>query len=96
MVAPEHHQQGLDRDRGIVSGHDIVNEETALLAGAPPPSTEHEEEQERWNSPTINSYRFISVNLTLVILGLNDSCIGVSLLPRHNPAANFTSTNLSL
>lgn len=73
MAAPPQDRQ----EREIISSHDIVNEETALLAGTSPPP-EDDEEQERWNSPAINSYRFVSVNLTLVILGLNDSCIGVS------------------
>jgi hypothetical protein len=80
-------------ERGIVSSHDIVNEETALLGGAPPVLND-DEPQERWNSPTINSFRFISVNLTLVILGLNDSCIGVSFRVVGNMLSKLTTTSL--
>lgn len=39
---------------------------------------EADEERERWNSPQINKYRYISVNLSLLIMGMHDGCIGVS------------------
>ncbi|KAH7146573.1 major facilitator superfamily domain-containing protein [Dactylonectria macrodidyma] len=35
---------------------------------------------ERWNSPRINSYRFMAANLSLLIMGMNDACIG-ALIP---------------
>ncbi|KND92713.1 Bypass of stop codon protein 6 [Tolypocladium ophioglossoides CBS 100239] len=41
---------------------------------------EADEERERWNSPRINKYRYISVNLSLLIMGMHDGCIG-ALLP---------------
>lgn len=83
MAGPAHNGQ----EREVISNHDIVNEETALLSGQAPPVLDDDEEQECWNSPAINSYRFISVNLTLVILGLNDSCIGVGSLT--DPVSRF-------
>ena len=32
---------------------------------------------ERWNSPKVNTYRFCAANLSLLIMGMNDACIGV-------------------
>lgn len=52
-----------------------VTEETSLLG--PLPETTDPDEQESWHTPSINTYRFISVNLTLFNLGMNDACIGV-------------------
>jgi hypothetical protein len=34
--------------------------------------------QESWNEPKVNVIRFVSVNLTFVIMGMNDACLGVS------------------
>ncbi|CAI6014991.1 unnamed protein product [Clonostachys chloroleuca] len=34
--------------------------------------------QESWNEPKVNVTRFVSVNLTFVIMGMNDACLGVS------------------
>ncbi|KPM34550.1 hypothetical protein AK830_g12018 [Neonectria ditissima] len=31
---------------------------------------------ERWNNPKINSYRFYASNYSLLIMGMNDACIG--------------------
>jgi hypothetical protein len=59
-----------------------INEETALLPGPSPSEHDQEndhDEQEGWNEPSINAYRFISVTFTLFNLGLNDACVGVSL-----------------
>lgn len=44
---------------------------------------EHDQPGERWNSPRINTYRFLAVNWSFIVLGMNDACIGVcvSLLP---------------
>lgn len=52
-----------------------VTEETSLLG--PLPETTDPDEQESWHTPRINTYRFVSVNLTLFNLGMNDACIGV-------------------
>ncbi|PNY23167.1 Bypass of stop codon protein 6 [Tolypocladium capitatum] len=41
---------------------------------------EADEERESWNSPRINKHRYISVNLSLFIMGMHDGCIG-ALLP---------------
>lgn len=61
-----------DRSVRNHENHSDVNEQTALLG-----ATEREE-QESWNEPKVNGYRFLSVNLTFFILGLNDACVGVS------------------
>lgn len=37
---------------------------------------------ERWNSPRINTYRFLATNLAMLIMGMNDACLGVSLIVR--------------
>lgn len=56
-----------------------ADEETPLLAGDDQqPDGNHEDEQESWYSPRINTWRFGSVNLTLLIMGMNDACVGVS------------------
>lgn len=34
---------------------------------------------ERWNKPRINTYRYCVVNLSLLIMGMNDACLGVRL-----------------
>lgn len=33
---------------------------------------------DRWNTPRINTYRYCVVNLSLLIMGMNDACLGVS------------------
>jgi hypothetical protein len=35
---------------------------------------------ERWNGSPTNRYRFFVTNFSLFIMGMNDACIGVSLL----------------
>lgn len=35
---------------------------------------------ERWNSSRITIFRFLACNLGMFIMGMNDACIGVSLL----------------
>ena len=64
----------------------VVNEQTSLLGPRPGPDGrpgdgQHDDEleQESWHTPKINTYRFATVNLTLLIMGMNDACIGVSL-----------------
>lgn len=77
MAPPPEPQAGPERGNGRV-----VNEETALLSGEHPRNSAHEEdhqdEQEGWNDPPVNAYRYASVNLTLLIMGMNDACVGVS------------------
>lgn len=63
------------------------DEETPLLAGSheqngtahPHPDGDLDNEQETWYSPRINTWRFASVNLSLLIMGMNDACIGVGI-----------------
>lgn len=38
------------------------------------------EKQESWNNPPINTSRFLSTNLSFMIMGMNDACIG-ALIP---------------
>ncbi len=33
---------------------------------------------ERWNSPRVNTYRYLVVNLSLGIMGMQDASLGVS------------------
>lgn len=35
--------------------------------------------QEKWNSPKINISRYCVCNLSLLIMGMNDACLGVSI-----------------
>ncbi|KAF7540231.1 hypothetical protein G7Z17_g12249 [Cylindrodendrum hubeiense] len=35
---------------------------------------------ERWNSPQINTYRFLAANFAMLIMGMNDACLG-ALIP---------------
>lgn len=53
----------------------VVNEESALLG---PPEADIVDEQESWNYPKVNAARYVSTNLTLMIMGMNDACVGVS------------------
>jgi len=80
---------GFDNAIGNLDSGRVVTEETALLSGGEPhrSSSHHHggdgeddtlDEQESWNLPKINAFRFVSVNLTLLIMGMNDACIGVS------------------
>lgn len=66
---------------GDISVARVVNEETALLSDghrqSPDNEADPQDEQESWNNPAINVYRFSSVNLTLLIMGMNDMCLGV-------------------
>lgn len=66
-----------------------VNEETSLLAGETGRHLVHgasvgdqhvdeEEGKESWNSSTVNTWRFVCTNLTLMIMGMENASIGVS------------------
>ena len=35
--------------------------------------------RQRWDSPPVNKYRYISVNLSFFIMGMHDGCIGASV-----------------
>jgi hypothetical protein len=35
-------------------------------------------EPERWNSTRINAYRYYVTNISFLIMGMNDGCLGVS------------------
>jgi hypothetical protein len=77
--------QGQKAQRAVDGeiGTSVVNEETALLPGTSShdqQANDHDE-QESWNEPRINAYRFVSVVITLFNLGLNDACIGVRQPP---------------
>lgn len=37
------------------------------------------EEKERWNSSTESIFRFVAVNTSFLIMGMNDACVGVRL-----------------
>jgi len=76
-----------------------INEETALLPGTQPREDEpgsvnDHDEQESWNEPRINAYRFASVIFTLFNLGLNDACIG-ALIPYIQPYYDINYTVVS-
>ena len=36
---------------------------------------------EKWNEPKLNAYRYLATNFGLLIMGMNDACLGVSLHP---------------
>lgn len=38
---------------------------------------------EQWNSSRANTYRFCATNLSFLIMGMNDACIGVSPVPEQ-------------
>ena len=63
---------------------DIANEETALLGAQSPggASSITQVERESWNEPRINTFRFAACNLTFLILGMHDACLGVGLIPQ--------------
>ncbi|KFH44229.1 Bypass of stop codon protein-like protein [Hapsidospora chrysogenum ATCC 11550] len=71
---------GHQADRDAAVGR-VVNEETALLSDGPPHTPGHEadprDEQEAWNDPPVNAYRYATVHLTLFIMGMNDACVGI-------------------
>ena len=70
------------------SVHHAPTEETGLLSAQQPVGNsihDEEDEQETWNSPRINTYRFCSANFTLMIMGMNDACLGVSLTESPTP-----------
>ncbi|CAG9980811.1 unnamed protein product [Clonostachys byssicola] len=46
--------------------------------------------QESWNEPKVNAMRFVSVNLTFVIMGMNDACLGIE--PYYD--VNYTTVSL--
>ncbi|KAK7398038.1 hypothetical protein QQX98_012588 [Neonectria punicea] len=49
---------------------------------------------ERWNSPRINSYRFYASNFSLLIMGMNDACIG-PLIPYIETYYDLNYTTVS-
>ncbi|CAM1509213.1 Fc.00g029520.m01.CDS01 [Cosmosporella sp. VM-42] len=49
---------------------------------------------ERWNSPRINTYRFCASNLSLLIMGMNDACIG-ALIPYIETYYDINYTTVS-
>lgn len=64
------------------SGHGGVGGTTAVT-NAPQAAEDVEtvgESQggERWNSSRLNIYRYLAVNWSFVVIGMNDACIGVS------------------
>lgn len=50
---------------------DAVDKEVERVSSSP--------SQEKWNSPKINISRYCVCNLSLLIMGMNDACLGVSL-----------------
>lgn len=55
-----------------------TDEESPLL-GQQRSHSGDEDEQEAWHTPKINAWRFLCVNLTFLVMGMNDACVGVSL-----------------
>lgn len=41
-------------------------------------AVEEPEIGDRWNSSRLNVYRFLAINWSFLIIGMNDACIGVS------------------
>ncbi|POR37795.1 Bypass of stop codon protein 6 [Tolypocladium paradoxum] len=76
LQADEHHDgHGL---HGRFESHAAESENLLRSSGGHGGDDEDEaDERERWNSPRINTYRYISVNLSLLIMGMHDGCIGI-------------------
>ncbi|KAF5011492.1 hypothetical protein FDECE_2411 [Fusarium decemcellulare] len=64
--------------------HAQLQESLGIVQPIPQPiaddSTESNIELEHWNSPRINAYRYYVTNLSFLIMGMNDGCLG-ALLP---------------
>lgn len=87
-------------DVGAIGHPDSIapDEETALLGSRSPDGSSssvtqvvaEEEAQESWNEPRINTYRFAACNLTFLILGMHDACLGVSF-PFHPTYRHYST-----
>ncbi|KAJ6440834.1 MFS transporter [Purpureocillium lavendulum] len=82
----DHYDSQQEDDVGMRAGA-LDAESQNLLPGAATHEIRHDEDhderfdtKERWNSPPINKYRYVAVNVSLFILGMHDGCIG-ALLP---------------
>ena len=68
---------------------------TSRSEDEPKQGTENTEEQlearhvennslEKWNSPSINTYRYLAANFGFIIMGMNDAAYGVSQAASRN------------
>ncbi|KAF4120971.1 Major Facilitator Superfamily [Geosmithia morbida] len=61
----------------VVDPNWVADEETPLLAECPHRAADNEDEQEAWHTPSINAWRFGCVNLTFLVMGMNDASVGI-------------------
>lgn len=75
-----------------------TDDDTPLPPGSPPQQTDqerHEAQLQRWNTPKINLYRFLTCNYSFILMGMNDGAIG-ALIPYIEPYYDISYTVLSL